>query len=70
MKVSSFLMDIHEVTNEQFSVFVKETYQTVAEKSIDWEVYKKKFTVNTPKPKDEYLSPGSLVFIPPKKSII
>ena len=68
VKVSSFLMDIHEVTNEQFSAFVKETsYQTVAEKSIDWEVYKKKFKVNTPKPKDEYLSPGSLVFIPPNK---
>ena len=68
VKVNSFLMDVHEVTNEQFSEFVQETgYQTVAEKSIDWEVYKKKFKVNAPKPKNEFLSPGSLVFIPPKK---
>ena len=42
VKVNSFFMDVHEVTNEQFSAFVEATgYETIAEKSIDLEVYKK-----------------------------
>ncbi|MEC7127219.1 MAG: formylglycine-generating enzyme family protein, partial [Bacteroidota bacterium] len=37
VKVKSFLMDVHEVTNKQFAKFVEETgYITVAEKYIDW----------------------------------
>ena len=65
VKVSSFYMDIHEVTNEQFSKFVKETgYKTIAERPINWEEIKKQLPKNTPKPKDEALNPGSMVFYP------
>ena len=66
VKVNSFFMDVHEVTNEQYSAFVEATgYKTIAEKSIDWEVYKKNIKYNISKPDDEYLIPGSLVFISP-----
>ena len=42
VKVDSFLMDKFEVTNYQFSQFVKETgYITTAEKMIDWDELKK-----------------------------
>ena len=56
--VSSFLMDVHEVTNEEFDEFVKATnYVTIAERPLD--------------PKDfpgvpaDKLVPGSAVFVPP-----
>ncbi|RZK73599.1 MAG: formylglycine-generating enzyme family protein [Pedobacter sp.] len=59
--LSSFWMDEHEVTNEQFAKFVAATgYKTVAEREID--------------PKDfpgiplESLVPGSAVFSPPSPS--
>jgi formylglycine-generating enzyme required for sulfatase activity len=66
VKVNSFLMDKHEVTNNQFSAFVDSTgYKTVAEKIIDWDILKKQFPKNTPKPGDEVFLPGSLVFIAP-----
>ena len=39
VQVSSFWMDIQEVTNAQFKKFVDETgYITVAEKNVDWNV--------------------------------
>ncbi|MEC7263811.1 MAG: SUMF1/EgtB/PvdO family nonheme iron enzyme, partial [Bacteroidota bacterium] len=61
--VDGFFMDIHEVTNEQFSKFVDETgYVTVAEREIDWEEMKKQLPQGTPKPHDSILQPGSLVF--------
>ena len=58
VEVSSFYMDIHEVTNDQFARFVSAThYVTVAERPLD--------------PKDfpgvpaDKLGPGSGVFTPP-----
>ncbi len=61
--VDGFFMDIHEVTNAQFSKFVEETgYVTVAERQIDWEEMKKQLPKGTPKPHDSILRPGSLVF--------
>jgi formylglycine-generating enzyme len=66
--LDGFFMDIHEVTNAQFSQFVKETgYITLAEKEIDWELMKKQLPLNTPKPDETLLQPGSLVF---KKNIL
>ena len=63
VKVDSFLMDKFEVTNYQFSQFVKETgYITTAEKMIDWDELKKQLPLNSLKPPDSLLQPGSLVF--------
>jgi len=61
--IDGFYMDIHEVTNAQFSKFVKETgYITVAERALDWEELKQQLPEGTPKPADSILQPGSLVF--------
>ena len=68
VRVDSFYMDVHEVTNAQFSEFENATgYITVAERPIDWEVLKKQLPPNTPKPNQEALTPGSMVFIPNKQ---
>ena len=64
VKVNAFYMDIHEVTNAQFSAFVEATnYTTIAEQEIDWEILKKQLPKNIPKPNDEILQPGSMVFV-------
>jgi formylglycine-generating enzyme required for sulfatase activity len=66
VKVSSFFMDPHPVTNAQFQKFVEETgYVTTAEKDIDWEVLKNQLPPGTPKPDDNQLKAASLVFTPP-----
>ncbi|MBP9924737.1 MAG: formylglycine-generating enzyme family protein [Cyclobacteriaceae bacterium] len=66
VKVDAFWIDETEVTNKQFRKFVEETkYVTVAERPIDWEEIKKQAPPGTPKPPDEVLQPGSLVFTPP-----
>jgi formylglycine-generating enzyme required for sulfatase activity len=68
--VDGFFMDMHEVTNAQFSKFVEETgYVTVAERQIDWEEMKKQLPKGTPKPHDSILQPGSLVFKKTKSSV-
>ena len=64
--VSGFWMDATEVTNAQFAAFVKATgYVTLVEKDIDWEQLKKQVAPGTPKPADELLQAGSMVFTPP-----
>jgi formylglycine-generating enzyme required for sulfatase activity len=69
VEVNSFWMDVHEVTNKQFSDFVEATgYETTAEKTLKWEELKKDFPNNTPKPSDDFFLPGSLVFISPNKT--
>jgi sulfatase modifying factor 1 len=66
VKVDGFWIDATEVTNAAFAEFVKATkYVTVAEKSPDWEVMKATLPAGTPKPPDDVLVPGSLVFAPP-----
>lgn len=68
--VSSFWMDTHDVTNEDFAKFVTATgYKTTAERPIDWQQLKKQLPEGTPKPADEMLQPGSLVFTPPKGKV-
>ncbi len=63
VKVSSFYMDETAVTNRAFRQFVEETgYITTAEKKPDWEELKKGLPEGTPKPPDEVLQPGALVF--------
>jgi len=58
-----FWMDTHEVTNPEFTIFVKDTgYITTAEKPVDWKEMKKQLPPGTPKPADSLLAEGSLVF--------
>ena len=65
VKVAPFLIDIDPVTNADFARFVKATgYVTVAERPVDWEMLKSQLPPGTPKPSDETLKPGSLVFHP------
>ena len=54
------------VTNAQFAAFVAATgYVTTAERPVDWEELRHQVPPGTPKPPDELLQPGSLVFSPP-----
>jgi formylglycine-generating enzyme required for sulfatase activity len=65
VKVNSFYMDTHEVTNALFASFVKATnYITVAERPVNWEELKKQLPPGTAKPPEESLRPGSLLFTP------
>ena len=70
VKVDGFWMDETEVTNSQFAAFVKATgYKTIAERPIDWEELKNQVPASTPKPSDEVLQPGSMVFTPPTRPV-
>ncbi len=66
VKFAGFWIDETEVTNAQFREFVAATgYVTTAEKPIDWDELKKQFPDGTPRPPDDKLVPGALVFTPP-----
>ena len=65
VRVAPFFLDAKPVTNAEFAEFVKTTgYKTVAERAVDWEELKKQVPPGTPKPPEEMLAPGSLVFRP------
>ncbi|HWA35576.1 MAG TPA: formylglycine-generating enzyme family protein [Cyclobacteriaceae bacterium] len=71
VSVRGFWMDETEVTNDQFAAFVNATgYVTLAERPVDWEELKKIVEPGTPKPPDDMLQPGSLVFTPPAQPVI
>ncbi len=62
VRVNSFLMDEHEVTNEQFAQFVKEThYLTVAERELN--------PADFPGVAKDKLVPGSAVFSSPAAKV-
>lgn len=70
VSVDSFWMDITEVTNAQFAIFVNQTgYVTTAEIKPDWEVIKKQLPPGTPYPGDDQLVAASLVFKPSKREV-
>ena len=70
VQISGFWMDEHPVTNAEFRKFVQATgYKTVAERPVDWEELKKQVPPGTPKPPEEMLKPGSLVFTPPDHAV-
>ena len=70
VKIDGFWMDETEVTNAQFAKFCKETgYLTVAERKINWDELKKLLPAGTPKPSEEDLQPGSLIFSPPSSPV-
>jgi formylglycine-generating enzyme required for sulfatase activity len=63
VSVEGFWMDQTEVTVESFKQFTDAThYLTTAEQKPDWEELKKQLPPGTPKPSDEVLAPGSLIF--------
>jgi formylglycine-generating enzyme len=68
VRVDAFWMDETEVTNAQFRDFVDATrYVTTAERKPLWEDLQKQLPPGTPKPPDELLVAGSLVFTPTEK---
>lgn len=68
--VDGFFMDITEVTNLQFKIFIDATnYVTIAERAIDWEEMKKQVPEGTPKPHDTIMQPGSLTFKKTKSTV-
>jgi len=65
VKVNSFWIDIHEVTNNEFNAFVNATgYETIAEKKVKLDNHK--LIENYKDSNIRFLNPGSLVFISPK----
>jgi sulfatase modifying factor 1 len=70
IEIDGFWMDETEVTNAQFRAFVEATgYLTLAERPVDWEEMKRQLPPGTPKPPNEALAPGSLVFTPPDHAV-
>ncbi len=70
VRVSGFWMDETEVTNAQFSAFVKATgYQTTAERAPDWEEMRQTLPPGTPRPPPGVLVAGSLVFRQPAQPV-
>ena len=68
--VDGFWMDETEVTNDQFAAFVEATgHVTLAEKPIDWNEFKKQLPPGTPRPPEEFLAAGSIVFSPPANPV-
>jgi len=70
VSIAGFWMDDHDVTNAEFQKFVEATgYLTTAERKPEWEEIKKQVAPGTPKPPDDLLVPGALVFTPPKSAV-
>ncbi len=70
VRIDGFWIDEHDVTNADFAKFVEAThYVTIAERPIDWEQMKTQVPPGTPKPPDEKLQPGSLVYTPPNHPV-
>jgi formylglycine-generating enzyme len=71
VKVTGYWIDITEVTNRQFKIFVDDTgYITVAERAPKWEDLKTQLPPGTPKPNDSLLVAGSLIFNPPTHAVL
>ena len=71
VRVDGFHLGEHEVTNAEFARFVEATgYRTTAERAVDWEELRKQVPPGTPKPPDEVLQPGSLVFMPTDRPVL
>ncbi len=70
VKVNGFWIDQTEVTIGEFKAFVKATkYVTTAEQKPEWEQIKQQLPEGTPKPADDVLVPGGLVFNPPTQAV-
>ena len=64
VRIHGFWMDRTVVTNAQFAAFVAATgYVTTAERPPSWETLKVQLPPGTPRPPDESLVPGAMVFV-------
>jgi formylglycine-generating enzyme len=64
VKMHGFWMDEHHVTNAEFREFVKVTgYLTTAERKPDWESLRVQLPPGTPRPPDDALVAGGMVFV-------
>lgn len=64
VRVSGFWMDVHDVTNAEFRRFVQATgYVTTAEQKPRWEDLKPQLPPGTPRPAENLLVPGAMVFV-------
>ena len=64
VQVHGFWMDKTPVTNAQFAAFVAATgYVTTAERAPSWEELKVQLPEGTPRPSDDVLVPGAMVFV-------
>jgi formylglycine-generating enzyme required for sulfatase activity len=71
VRVNGFWISATEVTNRQFKTFVDATaYKTVAERKPTWEDLSKQLPPGTPKPPDDLLQAGSLVFVRPQQPVL
>lgn len=62
--VDGFWMDVTHVTNDEFAEFVRQTgYVTTAERKPDWETIRVQLPPGIPKPPDDVLVPGAMVFV-------
>ncbi len=65
VKLDSFYLDAHEVTNAEFAAFVAATgYVTTAERPISKEELMASLPPGSEEPDSSMLIPGSLVFVP------
>ena len=70
VKVDGFWMDRYHVTNAQFRKFVEATgYVTTAERKPDWETLKVQLAPGTPRPPEEALVPGAMVFVGTEREV-
>ena len=70
VRVEGFWIDKTEVTNESFKTFVDATgYMTIAERKPLWEDIRRQLPPGTPRPADDLLVPGSMVFVPPDQPV-
>src|SRR3546814_943111 len=64
VRVGGFWIDVAHVSNDQFADFVRQTgYITTAEKKPDWETIRVQLPPGIPKPPDDVLVAGAMVFV-------
>ena len=64
VRLQGFWIDLTHVTNDQFAAFVRETgYVTTAERKPDWETLKAQLPAGIPRPPEDMLVPGAMVFV-------
>jgi formylglycine-generating enzyme len=70
VRLHGFWMDRTPVTNAQFAAFIAATgYVTTAERPPAWDTLKAQLPAGTPKPPDDVLVPGAMVFVGTKQPV-